>query len=1351
MSCKCGKPKCKGQCGCKSPAVLQINNPSTYVTFHKVTIPASMGDSKTNPPENGRYRNVLVFYEADQTSWLYSSDGIPTKLTNGVTNYEDAANLPQINGHTLIGNQSSSDLGLQSELTAGENIWIENNVISSTDTTYTAGQGLSLSDGEFSANIATTSEPGIVKPGDGLTIESDGTINVDDAVPDGFFDGDATETDCGKNISIENVLSQPISELRISGTSKQKTYTGKNLFDKNNANLISGYVNNSGKIVSGSGTRILYIKCDPNTTYTVSKINSGTNQRFCVFDTDTAPDINVLILHSVGTRSGADDSASYTITTEATAAYLGVFFRVTATTPTESEILDTVQIEKNSTATAYEQYVGGQKSPNPSYPQGIIGATGNIPITINGSSASLNLGKNLFDKNSYSSRGYYINSSGVETASAGFRITDYIEVSPGYNYAYSGTTNQSSYGAKAAWYTANKTFISSFGFDHSGVVTAPSNARYVRFSVRYSYNDQETFQIEFGNVVTAYANYIKPITLNGLGNDSDTVYSENGEWYIEKKIGVVEFDGSEGWFKSGNSTADTFVGGLAISSLGFSVSKRADSLSNEFIIKGSAAYSDGIYELYNGSLDVAGNIALALSTDRVTTIDEFEDFLAANRPIVACALKTPVTSKLTDSAIVSQLEGIKNTLSVDGDISISVADDAQISICVTADKDNWGGTVDNIDKNLEERVYRFNSVGEMMGANLKVGSIAQTSGYYDPNDGGAGKYSIVASSDQADNGSVFEMTNGLRAKLLIENDTVNVKQFGAKGDGVTEDSIAIQNALKFNGNNLSIVKFTEGDTYLVDNNFYIYSNTTVDLNNCTLKCVDGAPFNTSYNRVQFMNNLASMTSTGYGAIKNFVFKNGTLNGNAGGFAFPLFHAQNCTFENINFNNCFVSTHVFDLAGCNNIAIKNCNFIGNLLTTAANNYREVIQPDYATYAAAPYWGDDPSFGFDAIATDGLLVEGCVFKKNDGDTYYLNGVGTHSANATAHNNITIRNCEFYDCQYSCIRLMKANNITVENNTFYNIRTDRTTDNFAINITNEGSSGIMALHGVAIRGNKYISTQSTTDQIFIKVYGRDSYLTTDVVIENNIYNGTSVSEAVYVGNDCVQSQNTDGAIFRNNIINRAKAVLFVGGKPATNLKFINNTLNGCLRGVRANSDTYIDPGNFIYANNYWTNPIAAIDTSGTRIELGIDEDVAISSVDPVTTRVPVVVKKGIDLYIGTNSDHCIPDYIRRVKISGVIAAQTVSGSTVNNIRPFIWDRKTSSVSEDLYCVYNADTNGEARTFSIGEITSDNTNLSWPYFSSNVDRLWRDGRKVFTLSINTTGDVTILAEGTKIILEAF
>lgn len=75
MDCGCAPkmPKIGGQ-------VLEVNH-TEYTIFHKVIVPASMGDDTQYLPENGLYRNVLLWYEANNHSYLYSSDGIPTLLT----------------------------------------------------------------------------------------------------------------------------------------------------------------------------------------------------------------------------------------------------------------------------------------------------------------------------------------------------------------------------------------------------------------------------------------------------------------------------------------------------------------------------------------------------------------------------------------------------------------------------------------------------------------------------------------------------------------------------------------------------------------------------------------------------------------------------------------------------------------------------------------------------------------------------------------------------------------------------------------------------------------------------------------------------------------------------------------------------------------------------------------------------------------------------------------------------------------------------------------------------------------------------------------------------------------------
>lgn len=74
--------------GCP-PKVININHPAEPVLFHRVDVPAAMGDDITYPPENGLYKNVLLVYEANNHTYLYNSDGIPTNLSLDISELEE--------------------------------------------------------------------------------------------------------------------------------------------------------------------------------------------------------------------------------------------------------------------------------------------------------------------------------------------------------------------------------------------------------------------------------------------------------------------------------------------------------------------------------------------------------------------------------------------------------------------------------------------------------------------------------------------------------------------------------------------------------------------------------------------------------------------------------------------------------------------------------------------------------------------------------------------------------------------------------------------------------------------------------------------------------------------------------------------------------------------------------------------------------------------------------------------------------------------------------------------------------------------------------------------------------------
>lgn len=81
MTCTACGDKPKNTAKDFTKAVIEIDNPESLVLLRKVVIPASMGDDTTNPPVVGKYKNVVMVYEATDNIYLYSSDGIPTKLT----------------------------------------------------------------------------------------------------------------------------------------------------------------------------------------------------------------------------------------------------------------------------------------------------------------------------------------------------------------------------------------------------------------------------------------------------------------------------------------------------------------------------------------------------------------------------------------------------------------------------------------------------------------------------------------------------------------------------------------------------------------------------------------------------------------------------------------------------------------------------------------------------------------------------------------------------------------------------------------------------------------------------------------------------------------------------------------------------------------------------------------------------------------------------------------------------------------------------------------------------------------------------------------------------------------------
>lgn len=171
--------------------------------------------------------------------------------------------------------------------------------------------------------------------------------------------------------------------VKIEGESKQTvTVQGKNLFDKSKGFLGTNLYIDTSSVKTSSGVSSIYMKCQPNTTYVISKVLS---QRFVVAYSYILPILNTPVY---GTAIDVSTTVKR-ITTDSSAQYLIVYlYNSSNDTLTLAEILASLQIELGSTATTYELFT--PNSPSPDYPS---------PITYANSFIAVSCGKNLFNIN----------------------------------------------------------------------------------------------------------------------------------------------------------------------------------------------------------------------------------------------------------------------------------------------------------------------------------------------------------------------------------------------------------------------------------------------------------------------------------------------------------------------------------------------------------------------------------------------------------------------------------------------------------------------------------------------------------------------------------------------------------------------------------------------------------------------------------------------------------------------------------------------------------------------------------------------------------------------------------------
>ena len=442
---------------------------------------------------------------------------------------------------------------------------------------------------------------------------------------------------------------------------------GKNLFDKDNPNILhTWFLQNTTVLptISGSDT-IVYIACQPNTTYTCSKISEPTTvKNTCVVGTTSVvPNFGVAINQAIGWQGAT--ATQRTITTTNEDKYLMFFCHTTGGNVSLNDMLDSVQIEVNNEATTYEPY---QSQTYPIY----LGVENLLKYPYRDTTKTEN-GITFTDIGDGT-----IKVNGTASANTYFYLTtnndDTYKKYNGKKLTISGCPSGG----------GNNTYQIGFHNDNFSIGTADNgnggtftggDVRYNQAYIRINSGvtcDNLIFkpQLELGTKKNSYTPYgTTPIELCKIGDYKDYFYKDNGSWYIHKEIGKAVLDGSEsGW------TAYNQSSGL------YAYYKKLEdantNYTNAYNIYNYFTWASGTGSLKSGEASIGGALTakngnfLFCVGDTTNKLADFKTWLSTHNTIVYYVLATPTNTIITDTTLISQLDNIQGAMSYKGQTNI---------------------------------------------------------------------------------------------------------------------------------------------------------------------------------------------------------------------------------------------------------------------------------------------------------------------------------------------------------------------------------------------------------------------------------------------------------------------------------------------------------------------------------------------------------------------------------------------------------------------------------------------------------------------------------------------------------
>lgn len=401
-------------------------------------------------------------------------------------------------------------------------------------------------------------------------------------------------------------------------------------------------------------------------------------------------------------------------------------------------------------------------------------------------------------------------------------------------------------------------------------------------------------------------------------------------------------------------------------------------------------------------------------------------------------------------------------------------------------------------------------------------------------------------------GKIADLSNATVKKNSL---VFNVVDFGAKGDGVTLDSAAVQAAVDAAAVKGGVVYFPPG---------------TFKINNVTLRSNivftgEGIITSTTYNVFRAL----SGSAKGYGAsVKNVAFVGitfkGDFNKDDNAVAITLHHAENVVFERCNWIDAILGGHAIDLAGCKNIVVRDSVFQG-FNPPVGREYAEAIQVDHST--AQGISNMDNAASYDGLPCLNVSVTGCKFIPSYyGVTKFLapNPIGSHATLTVNHKNILFADNVLEDhlasrdfsSITSPVHFQGVENLSIVNNIFngsgdpssvikiLNFTTGIAPGDVANpNPSNASALSNKASRSILVEGNRFSGYSSLENKGLVIVSGstNGNLRPDDVRVVGNSFVDCAPNQNGNVGSNPIAISTCDRVEVSRNIAKNVRSLLF------------------------------------------------------------------------------------------------------------------------------------------------------------------------------------------------------------------